>query len=159
MLLLKILIVVIVIHLGMACTQVSVSYNAGDVANYGAAGIVSHTPIGKFIDLEDPPASMDDQATPNQLKRILDFANNLGDIINGLTTFGYGFLEDIEADDGAVYNVVMAFRVVSALLWIGAALAFIYFLYDSNLLTSKVGLLALLGLGATGLLSGTGAVA
>ena len=153
--LLKLLVIVIVIHLGFGCTQVGVSYFAGDVADYGTAGIVSHTPIGTFIDLDNPPASRDDQASPNALKKMLDFANNLGDMINGLATFGYGFVNDIGPDDGAVYNVVVGFRLVSALIWIGAALAFIYFLFDSNLLTSKLGLL---GISIVGGAAGTGAI-
>ena len=156
--LLKLLILVMVVHLGFGCTQVAYSYHVGDVANYGAAGIISHTPIGTFIDLDDPPASMDDQANPNQLKKMLDFGNNLGDMINGLATFGYGFMDDIDSSSGAVYNIVMGFRLISALIWIGAALAFIYFLFDSNLLTSKFGLLALLGISVVGGASGTGAL-
>ena len=155
MLLLKLLIFVIVIHLGMACTQVGVSYYGGDVADYGSAGIISHTPIGSFIDLEAPPGGEVDEGGPLGLaKRLFDFAKNMGDMINGLATFGYGFLTDIEPDDGAVYSVVIGFRLISALVWIGSALAFIYFLFDSNLLTSKVGLLCLLGVATVGILSG-----
>ena len=146
------------IHLGMACSQVAFSYYGGDVANYGANGIISHTPIGTFIDLEDPPASMDDQASPNQLKKMLDFANNLGDMINGLASFNYGFVEELRDPESAWHNLVIGLQGLSAILWIASALAFIYFLFDSNLLTSRVGLLALLGLGSVGALSGTGAL-
>ena len=120
--------------------------------------MISETPIGTFIDLEEPPASMEDQVSPSNLKRMLDFALGLGDIINGLATFGYGFMEEINETDGAVYNIVIAFQVISALIWIGAALAFIYFLFDSNLLTSKLGLASVLGLGVVGSLSGASAL-
>ena len=154
--LLKLLVAVVVIHLGFGCTQVVVSYHAGDVADYGAAGIVSHTPIGTFIDLEDPPASMDDAAQPSAIKKMLDFANNLGDMINGLATFGYGFLTDIGPDDGAVYMVVLAFRMLSVAIWIGGGLALIYFLFDSGLLNSRLGIAGLLGLGIVGTLGGVG---
>ena len=156
--LLKMIVLAMVIHLGFGCTQVAVSYYGGDVASYGAAGVISETPIGTFIDLEEPPASMDDQASSSNLKQMFDFAINLGDIINGLATFGYGFLDEITAADGAVYNVVVAFQVISALIWIGVALAFIYFLFDSNLLTSKLGLASVLGLGVIGSLSGASAL-
>ena len=155
--LVKLLTALVVIHLGLGFVQMAVSYYAGDVANYGAAGWVSHTPIGTFISLEGAPASSQEgQANPSNMKAILDFANNLGDAINGLASFGYGFLEDIESDDGAVYMIVMAFRIASALFWAALAMALVYFLFDSNLLTSKLGL-ALVGLGiGIGGLSGKG---
>ena len=151
--LLKLLIFVGVVHLGMACTQVVVSYHGGDVANHGVNGIISHTPIGTFIDLEDPPASMDDQVSPGALGRLVDFATGLGDMINGLATFSYAFLTDMDPDDGAVYNIVVGFRVLSALIWIGGALAYIYFLFDSNLLTSPLGLASVAGLSIFGALA------
>ena len=156
--LIKLLIAVLVIHLGLGFTQMAVSYFAGDVADYGAAGWVSHTPIGTFIDLESAPQSSEEgQGNPSNLKATLDFANNLGDAINGLASFGYGFLSDIEPDDGLVYMVVMGFRILSSLFWLSLAMALVYFLFDSNLLTSKLGL-ALVGLGiGLGSLSGIGA--
>ena len=48
-----------------------------------SAGIVSHTPIGTFIDLESPPGSGGDEGNPSKFKALLDFANNLGDMIGG----------------------------------------------------------------------------
>ena len=156
--LVKLLTALIVMHLGFGFTQMAVSYFAGDVANYGAAGWVSHTPIGTFIELESAPqSSLDGQADPSNVKAALDFANNLGDAINGLASFRYGFLSDIRPDDGMVYTVVMAFRIISAIFWVALAMALVYFLFDSNLLTSKLGL-ALVGLGVgLGSLSGIGA--
>ena len=148
--LLKLLVVVLVFHLGFGATQCAVSYHAGDVANYGSAGIVSHTPIGTFIDLESPPGSTGEGENPSRFKALLDFANNLGDMIGGLASFGYGFLTDIGPDAGAVYTVVLGFRLISVLIWIALGVALIYFLFDSNLLTSK------LGLGLVGLLAGVG---
>ena len=155
--LVKLLTALVVIHMGLGFTQMSVSYFAGDVADYGNAGWVSHTPIGKFIDLDSDQQVQQNQANPSNLKRMLDFANNLGDSINGLASFGYGFLTDIQPSDGAVYMVVMGFRILSALIWIALGMSVIYFLFDSNLLTSKLGLL-LVGLGSgLGILSGVGA--
>ena len=154
----KLLIAVVAIHMGLGFTQMSVSYFAGDIADYGNAGWISHTPIGTFIDLESLPASEGGQANPSNLKATLDFANNLGDAVNGLATFGYGFLTNITSDAGAVFMVVMAFRVASAFFWLALGMALIYFLFDSNLLTSKLGLaLVGLGVGLTGL-SGIGAL-
>ena len=58
-----------------------------------------------------------------------------------------GFLTDIGPDAGAVYTVLRAFRLISVVTWIALGLSLIYFLFDSNMLTSKlclglVGLLA-----------------
>ena len=155
----KMLIALLVIHLGLGFTQMAVSYYAGDVAQYGAAGWISHTPIGAFVDVEGAPSSSDEgQGNPSNLKQILNFANNVGDMVNGLASFGYGFLTDIEPDDGAVYMVVVLFRMLSAGFWLALSMALIYFLFDSNLLTSGLGLaLVGLGLGLAGL-SALGAV-
>ena len=62
----------------------------------------------------------------------------------------YGFLTDIGPDAGAVYTVLLAFRLISVVTWIAPGLSLIYFLFDFNLLTSK------LGLGPVGLLAGVG---
>lgn len=160
MLLVKMIIALVILHLGFGFTQMAVSYFSGDTADYGAVGIISHTPLGSFIDLDNPPGSDGaGQANPSQFRRVLDFANNLGDIINGLASFGYGFLTDIDADDGAVYNVVMAFRIASALFTIALGMAVIYFLFDSNILTSTLGLgLVAGGATITGALSALGAL-
>ena len=157
--LVKILIAVLSIHAGLGFTQLGVSYFGGDIADYGSAGFVSHTPIGSFIDLEDPQAMQEEgQVNPSNLKAMFDFANSLGDTINGLASFGYGFLSDIKPEDGFVYTVVLLFRTISVLFWISLAMALIYFLFDSNLLTSKLGL-AIVGLGVgLGSLSGIGAL-
>ena len=156
--LLKLLIALIAIHMGLGFTQLVVYYYAGDVANYGAGGWISHTPIGTFVNVESESVPQtEDQANPSNLKALLNFANNLGDAINGLASFGYGFLEDIQPSDGLVYTVVMILRIVSTLFWLALGLALIYFLFDSNLLTSKLGL-ALVGFGlGLGSLSAIGA--
>ena len=157
--LVKLLIAVITIHLGMGATQVAVSYHAGDVADYGAAGIISHTPIGTFIDLDATSQTGGQQTNLSNIRQAFDVVNNTGDAINGLASFGYGFLQEIEPEDGMVYTVVMGLRVASVLFWIGLGLSLLYILFDSNLLTSKIGL-ALVGLGiGLGGLSAVGALA
>ena len=159
MVLIKLLIALVTIHLGFGFTQMVVSYFGGDVADYGAAGWVSHTPIGTFIDLEDAPQSAEDGVdNPNNLVAIFQFVNNLGDAINGLATFGYGFLQEIDPDDGLVYMVVMGFRIVSTMFWLALGMGMVKFLFESNLLTSKLGL-GIVGLGVgIGSLSAVGAV-
>ena len=145
--LVKLLTALVVIHMGLGFTQMSVTYFGGGVADYGAAGWVSHTPIGTFVDLDSDQRMQSNQANPSNLKTIWDFANKLGDSINGLATFGYGFLQDIQPSDGVVYMVVMGFRILSALIWLGLGMTMIQLLFDSNLLTSPFGLAAI-GVGA-----------
>ena len=87
------------------------------------------------------------EGTPSKFKALLDFANNLGDMICDRVS---GFLMDIRPDAGAFYTVLLAFRLISVVTWIALGLSLIYFLFDSNLLTSKlcpvlVGLLAGVG--------------
>ena len=145
--LVKLLIILVTLHLGMGFTQMVVSYFAGDVENYGAAGWVSHTPIGTFIELDERPDERKQcEINFGNVRGVIECANDLGDMINGLASFGYGFLEDIAPDQGLVYMLVVGFRLVSVLIWIGTGFALLYFLFDSNLLTSKLGL-AMVGLG------------
>ena len=156
MMMLKILIGLVVIHLALGFTQMSLSYFAGDVAEYGAAGWVSHTPIGTFIDLEETP--QDAAVNFTALDRIFDTVNKLGDSINGLLTLGYDFLTMIDSSDGLVYMLVIGIRAVSTLVWFALAMAGLYTLFDSNLLTSKLGLgLIAFGGGLTAL-AGAGAL-
>ena len=142
--LVKLTIALVVIHLGFGFTQMVVTYYAGDKTIYGTAGWVSHTPIGTFIDLEDAPP---DRTT---IQQVLGFVNKLSDAIYGLASFNYDFMADIQPDDGFVYIVVLAFRIMSALFLAALGVAFIYFLFDSNLLASKFGMVVVvsaLGLG------------
>ena len=157
--LIKLLIAVISIHLGLGFTQLAVSYYAGDIADHGAKGFISHTPIGTFIDLESTTTPQTgEQGSLSNMRLAFDVMNNAGDAINGLVSFGYGVLEEIEPEDGFVYNVVMGFRLLSVLFWIGMGLTLLYILFDSNLLTSKLGL-ALVGIGSgIGGLSALGAL-
>ena len=154
----KLLTLLIVIHLAMGFTQMSVSYFAGDVADYGTAGFVSHTPIGTFINLDAGPNDARCEFSLANPRAMFECANDLGDMINGLASFSYGFLTDIQSDAGMVYMLVIGFRIVSVIVWLSLGMALIYFLFDSNLLTSTLGL-TLVGLGlGLGVLSATGIV-
>lgn len=156
MMMLRILIALIPIHVGMGFTQMAVSYYGGDIADHGAAGWVSHTPIGTFIDLDDTQQT--EEFGLANLRQMFEILNRLGDAINGLASFGYGFMDEIESDDGLVYQIVMAFRIISVCVWLGMAVAVLYFLFDSNLLTTKTGM-AILAFGAgLGSLSALGAL-
>ena len=124
MLILRLMIAMIPIHLGLGFTQVAVSYYAGDYADYGAAGLISHTPIGSFVNLDDMPEQTEEGMLSN-VRDLFDTAVNAGVAINGLASFGYGFLQQIQPDDGLVYLVVMTLRTISALMWIASGFALV----------------------------------
>ncbi len=137
MLLMRLLIALIAIHVGLGFTALVYSYFAGDVADYGAAGIFSHTEIGRFVNLEtDPEDRQSNWANPRAMYGIV---NNFGDAINGLLTFNYTFLNEIQPDDGLAYNGVIILRVIGTLFSLGLGLAFLRILFQSNILTSKLG--------------------
>ena len=158
MVLQRMLIALVAMHLGFGFTQLSLAYYAGDVADYGAAGFLSHTPIGAFVDL-DEDNDQTSGANLSAIRQMFEIVNQTGDAINGLASFGYDFLDEIGPDVGLVYMVVLIFRIASWLFTIALGLALLYVLFDSNLLTSKVGLaLVAGGSGLVALLSGAGAL-
>ena len=146
MLLLKLLIALIVLHLAMGFVQLSISYYAGDIADHGARGFVSHTPIGALVggsvtDSED----MEERQTGGGLnltdpRSAFEIVNRLSNTIGGLTILQYGFLEEIKPDDGFVYNIVVAFHLLGLLFWLALGVSLLYILFDSNILTSRLGL-------------------
>ena len=118
--LLKLLILAITFHLGLAITQASVSYFAGDVADPGAEGFISYTPVGALLgDTIDDDAKRErslggglNWADP---RSALDIVQRVGGTINGLALAEYDLLEEIERDSFA-YNVVILVRLFSVLL-------------------------------------------
>ena len=61
-------------------------------------------------------------------------------------------LRSIEPDAGVVYNVVMGFRIAGVLFWLGMGVVILRLLFESNLLTSRTGLIVV---GAGALLFGS----
>ena len=153
--LIKLLIAVVAIHLGLGFAQVGANYFGGDVADYGDMSIVSYTPLERFLDLNNES----EQVSLSVFSQMLDWADRIGDTINGLVTFNYGIITSIGTDDGAVYGWAILVRVGTAILSLSLGIALIYFLFDSNILTSSLGLaLVGLGLGTASALSATGAL-
>ena len=142
----RLLIGLVVAHLICGMIQVAVSYYAGDVADHGAAGIVSHTPIGSFVELDEDQRA-DGGGGLSDIRGMFQAMIKVGDSINGLASFDYGWIEILAESDGMVGNLATAFRIGTALAIIAMALALLYFLFDSGMLTSKAGL-AILAFGA-----------
>ena len=149
--LVKLLIALVFIHAGLGFTQMVASYYGGGVADYGESGVLSHTPLVPLLNLDDGGPRC--EVALSNPRGLLECINNLGDTLNGLASINYAFLSNITADDGFVFNVVVLLRLAAVLFSVGIALALVYVLFDSNLLTSKLGL-GLMGLG--GLASVTG---
>ena len=148
--LVKILVALVVLHLAMGFTQMSVTYFTAERPDYGEKGILSHTPIASIMPLDDAdrvPGGI--ELTPGAFDRLIGTVNAVGDMTNGLATFNYAFLTDIGSDAGLPYMLVMAFRIFSALIWVALAVRLLYILFDSNILTSPLGL-GVVGLGVAG---------
>ena len=157
-LLLKLLIALVMIHLALGFTQMAVTYYAAESSPDDVVGYnwVANTPIGDFLP-DTTPQTEENQS--GLVRGAFEFLNRIGDSINGLATFGgYGFITDIEPDQGLIYVLVMILRLISVLVWLGLAWGTAYFLFDSNLLTSKIGLSLLALGGGIGGLSALGAI-
>ena len=138
--LLKMFVALMTIHVGLAATTVVMDYHVNDDPSYGDSSILSFTPLRSFVSLEHPPGDELREGSTLEVKDVFDFVNHVGDAINGLASFNYGPLNMIGPDDGAVYHVVIAFRVIGALFTIALGLALIYVLFDSGVLSSTLGL-------------------
>ena len=146
----RILVVLSILHIGMAIVQVNVNYFAMDRAGYGAGGIIANTPLEQLIPL-DTARDLSDEATPNPnaLDRLLDPPRRVGAMINGLASFEYGVLDMLGDDSSLTFGLALAFRIGSAFVWLVLALRLLYVLFDSGVLNSGAGI-ALVGLGVVG---------
>lgn len=149
MTLVKLLIALIVVHMALGISQMTLSYWAGDVADYGAAGVISHTPLGSLLRVEADRQS----GPPSTLESFRNLLVDFFSTITGLLNFRYGILHAIEPGDGMVYNVVMALRLAGVLAWFGLGMGTLKMLFDSGLLNSTVGIII------AGTLFGIGSVA
>ena len=155
--LVKMAFALIAIHLGLGFTQLVVSYFGGDVAHYGARGFVAHTPIGAHIDLSDAERE-DVELNLSNIRKTWDYMTALGGVINGLASFNYGFLSNIQPEDGLPYQAVMLFRLAGVCFLLALGILLLRFLFDSGILNSKLGMsIVALGLGL-GALSSFGAL-
>ena len=158
MILLKFLIALIAVHIGLGFAQLSTDYFIADVPN-AAGGSVSHTPVGNLINLQtDPEQRQSNWKDPRTIWNVLDEA---GDAINGLVSFDYPMLDLIvqQGDSGLAYNVIVILRLIGTLFSVALGLGFLLMLFQSNILTSKLGFgLVVFGAGSTVVTSAIGAI-
>ena len=69
-----------------------------------------------------------------------EIVNRLSNTIGGLTILQYGFPGGNHARDGFVYNIVVGFHLIGLLFWLALGVSLLYILFDSNILTSRLGL-------------------
>ena len=136
-------ILLIVVHVGAAFVQLVTSYYDGYVTDYGMDGWLAHTPIAAHFNLESQQAGAHDVTLQN-VPGFFRFVFNLGDTVNGLARLDYQVLGAISAEN-FLYIAVLGLRVFSIAMWIATAGALIKIVLDSNLLSSKVGLVVLFG--------------
>ena len=154
--LIKLLILLLAVHMGCGFTQMAAAYYGGDTAV--SSNLLEHTPIGSFIDVDNLDAMQRGaEADPSQIRQMVGFINQVGDMSFGLVSFEYGFLTDMQPSDGVVYNIVVLFRLASVILWLSLGMTIIYILFDSGLLTSPLGLAAVAGITVLTSLVGLGA--
>ena len=112
-------------------------------AHYGMDGWLAHTPIGAHFDLESTDIGAHDVALTN-VPEMFRFVFKLGDTVNGLAWVDYDWMHQISSIN-FLFLLVLALRLFSIGMWLATAGALIKAVLDSNLLSSKVGLVVLFG--------------
>ena len=145
------------IHIGFGFAHLSYAYFAAHVATYGGAyGFLQYTPLQKFVRID---AEKVRDISLLDFESLFNLANNLGDTITVLTVYNYDILTLVQPDDGFVYWVVLAFRIVTWAFNAKLGFELLKLLFQSGLLQSSMGLaLVMGGVGLTALLAGYGAV-
>lgn len=139
----KLQILLIVVHVGAAFVEFGRAYNKGYLSGYGMDGFLAYTPIGSHFDLQSDSVETQD-VTRQNVPGIFDFLFDLGDTVNGLAAINYDWLSAISTVN-FLFFLVLALRLFSIAMWFATAGALTKIVLDSNLLTSKVGLVVLFG--------------
>ena len=135
--------VLVVMHAVMAFVAATKSYFDGYITGYGWSGWLAHTPVAAHFDLESTAVGAHD-VTMQNVPGMFRFLFELGDTVNALASFGYPHLGEITSAN-FLFVVVLALRLFSVSMWFATAGALIKAVIDSNLLSSKVGLVVLFG--------------
>ena len=136
-------VLLVVVHVGAAFVQLVTTYFNGYFTHYGMDGWLAHTPIGAHFDLESTDIGAHDVALTN-VPEMFRFVFKLGDTVNGLAWVDYDWMHQISSVN-FLFILVLALRLFSIGMWLATAGALIKVVLDSNLLSSKVGLVVLFG--------------
>lgn len=142
----KVSILLVVIHIGAAFIELTRSYNNGYLTNYGMDGWLAHTPVGSHFDLESTASGAHDvglqgvQTVPG----FLTFLFDLGDTVNSLAIIDYDWMSQITTAN-FFFVIILALRLFSLGVWFAAGASLVGTVFQSGMLTSKVGLVLLFG--------------
>lgn len=152
MTLIKLLLALVVLHLGFGITQFSVTLFTAEEVQYGERGFISHTPLEALVPMDDAARALSETQPPRQggFWYFLNPIITIGDTINGLATFRYDMLTQVDPDEGFVYTVVLLFRIIPSIIQLALAVAMFLVITNTGLLNTTLGQGAVL-LGAGGL--------
>ena len=142
----KLAILLLVVHIACAFVELTRSYNNGYLSSYGMGGWLAHTPIGSHFDLEDTGSGAHDVGLQGieTVPGIFRFLFDLGETVNRLAIVHYDFMSEITAAN-FLFVLVLGLRIFSLGVWASAATALARTVFQSNMLSSKVGLVMLFG--------------
>lgn len=60
-------------------------------------------------------------------------------------TFNYEVLNDLDPDDGVVYNIIWLIKMVGMMIWFRVMLGVLNLIFRSSILTSPIGLALTVG--------------
>ena len=151
----KAAVLLLVVHIAAAFVELTRSYYNGYLTGYGMDGWLAFTPIGSHFDLESTDSGSQDVGLQGieTVPRIFQFLFDLGDTVNSLAVVNYDFLGEISSAN-FLFVLVLALRIFSIGVWPAAAGALGMTVLQSNLLSSKMGLVMLFG--GIGILSALG---
>lgn len=151
----KLAILLLVVHIACGFVELTRSYNNGYITGYGMDGWLAHTPIGSHFDLESTDSGSHDVGLQGAetVPGLFRFLFDLGDTVNSLASVNYDFMGEISSAN-FLFVLVLGLRIFSIGVWASAAGALTRTVLQSNLLSSKVGLVMLFG--GVGILSALG---
>ena len=151
----KVSILLLIVHIAAAFVELTRSYNNGYLTNYGMDGWLANTPIGSHFDLESTDSGSHDVGLQGieTVPAIFRFLFDLGDTVNSLAIVNYDFMSEITAAN-FLFVLVLGLRIFSLAVWASSATALAQTVFQSNMLSSKVGLVMLFG--GVGILSALG---
>ena len=139
---LKLLVVVIVLHVACAFTQMVWQYYTLDIPPDDAS-VLAHTTMSDVLPTEaDPNVRGPSITDPGS---IVAFVARIGDLVNNGVTYNYSFVEEIRVHGGLPGNVAVFLQLVGFLVQMALGAAILRIIFDSGVLTSKLAALVLVG--------------
>ena len=157
----KLLALLVGLHVAFSVTQVSDYYFGEGQIGHGSSNLIAYTPLSYLLD--DAERLQGDHLATDVGGReeavgffgILELLNRIGDSGFGLLTFDYAFLEKFAADTGITHNLDWIVKLIGVLLHFALGLSLVRLIFESGILTSTIGQVAV---GLTGLAGAVSAI-